>query len=194
MFKLNDLTSVAQFGLATGECLVNDTPERLKTLGVNARPTANPATGQPNSITSLEHKRELESRGLTTWDQMEYLILSFAAALRRNGASFVDGRFTKAQLQRLGAAFPALIETVQSIFSVQQITAVLRALAAEELSIRNLRSILERLLDYQSHKDAASDESEELNRIVTFVRIGIKREISRKFPRDVDACRLSAGS
>ena len=82
MFKLNHLTCARQVGLGPEECLVNDTadrlntPERLKQFGVFAKAAGNPATGQPASITNLEHKGALEKEGLTTWDQMGYLILS----------------------------------------------------------------------------------------------------------------------
>jgi hypothetical protein len=204
MFKLNHLTCVPQVGLGPEECLVNDTPERLKQLPLEIRadPAGNPATGHPNSVTNLKHKNDLESRSLTIWDDMGYLILSLAAALRRNSGCFVQLRFAEAQLKQLGRVFPALIKTAGSTVSPGQITAVLRALVAEELSVGNLRLILERLTDYELCNDADGHNvlddtptafepgnaasGDDLTRLTAFVRRGMKRQISGKFSRETN--------
>ena len=207
MFKLNHLTCVPQVGLGPEECLVADTPERLKVLDISAVAAGNPATGLPQSITRLEHKNALETHGLTVWDEMGYLILSLAAALRKNGGCFVHRRFTENQLQQLNSAVPTLVKTVQSAVSAEKITAVLRDLAAEEVSVQNLRLILERLTDYQLRNDAGSrlvlDDTatavesgnaesgnaaseDDLTQLTEFVRAGMKRQISGKYSRETN--------
>jgi type III secretion protein V len=201
---LNHLTCVPQVGLGPEECLVNDTPERLKLLPLEIRadPAGNPATGHPNSVTNLKHKNDLESRNLTIWDDMGYLILSLAAALRRSSECFVRLRFAETQLKQLGRVFPALIKTAGSTVSPGQITAVLRALVAEELSVGNLRLILERLTDYELCNDADGHNvlddtptafepgnaasGDDLTRLTAFVRRGMKRQISGKFSRETN--------
>ncbi len=201
MFKLNHLTCVPQVGLGPEECLVNEIPERLGVPGITAVLAGNPATAQRNSITNLEHKKALEDRGFTIWDQMGYLILSLASTLRSNAGCFVSRRFAKEQLQQVKAVFPALVKTVRSTISVEEITAILRNLAAEEISVRNLRLILERLLDYQFRNDAgwsvALDDAapawtlkerkriseDHLSELTRFVRTGMRRQISRKYAR-----------
>ena len=199
MFKLNYVTCVPQVGLGPEESLVNDTPERLRALNITAVAAGNPATGRPNSITNLEHQSALETGGCTTWDQMDYLILSLAAVLRSNAGCFVSRRFTEEQLQQVETAFPALVNRARSVVSVEETTAVLRKLAAEETSVRNLRLILERLSDYQFWSDAgwpvvlddagavfevrAAVPEDHLSQLTRFVRAGMKRQISRKLSR-----------
>ena len=56
----------------------------------------------------------------------------------------------------MNSVFPALVKAAQSTVSTEQVTAVLRNLSAEGVSVRNLRLILERLTDYQLRKDAGS--------------------------------------
>jgi type III secretory pathway component EscV len=199
MFKLNHLAWVPQVGLGPEECLVNDTPEALKLFNPASVMAANPASGQPNSITNLEHKSVLEATGYTTWDQMGYLILSQAAMLRRHGECIVGRQFAEHQLRQLEGVFPAVVKTANSATSVAQITAVLRNLVAEEISLRNLRLILERISDYQFRDDAgrpvvvddaaaafevekaiAEDDVAQLTR---FVRAGLKGQIGGKHSR-----------
>ena len=202
MLKLNHLTCVPQVGLGPGECQVNETPENLKLLGITGTPAGNPASELPNSITNLEHKSVLEASGFTTWDQMGYLILSLAAMLRSNGACFVSRAFVEGQLEQLEKAFPALVVAARSVVSVEELTEVLRNLAAEQISLQNLRLILERLLDFQFRNDSGGpvllddakpawkvkktvleDHVAELTR---FLRQGMKREISGKYSRRTD--------
>lgn len=197
-FKLNHLACVRQVGLGPEECLVNDTPDRLKEFQISANPAGNPATGQANSIAKIEDKRALETRGFTTWDGMGYLILSLAAVLRRSSSCFIDRGFTEGLLSLAGSAFPALITTVRSAVSVERITAVLRNLVSEELSVRNSRVILERLVDFQLRRlpgsrlvldDApveAGNPTAEVNvtELTEFVRAGMKREISGKYSKE----------
>ena len=202
MFKVNHLTCVRQVGLGPDECLVNDTPDRLKQLDISVNAAGNPATGQSNSLTNLENKNALESRGLTTWDAMGYLILSLAAVLRRSGGCFIHRRFTETQLAQLNGIFPALVRTARSAVSAEQITAVLRDLAAEEVSVQNLRLILERLTDYQLRKDVSGHlvleftptsveaghaaPGNDLTQLREFVRAGMKRQISGKYSRETN--------
>jgi FHIPEP family len=199
MFKLNDLTCVPQVGLGADECLVNDTPERLKALDICTSAAGNPASGQPNAVMNLEHKNALESHGLTIWDDMGYLILSLASALRRSSGYFVHRRSTETQLEQLDSVFPALGKAARSAVPAEKITAVLRDLAAEELSVQNLRLILERITDYQLRRDAGSylvlDDApvavetghavreDDLQQLTAFVRTGMKRQISGKYSR-----------
>jgi|GEM_PF-1524589 len=202
MFKLNHLTCVPQVGLGPEECQVNETPVKLKLLDITGTAAGNPASELPNSITNLKHKSVLEASGYTTWDQMGYLMLSLAAMLRGNGDCFVSRRFVEGQLEQLEKAFPALVGATRSMGSVEELTAVLRNLAAEQISLQNLRLILERLLDYQLRNDSGGpvllddaapvwkvkqvvpeDHVAELTR---FVRQGMKRQISGKYARRTD--------
>ena len=96
----------------------------------------------------------------------------------------------------LEVAFPALVKTAESAVSVAQITAVLRNLAAEEISVRNLRLILERLSDYQLRNDASwpvvlddaapafevrkAVAENHVAQLTRFVRAGMKRQIGGK--------------
>jgi type III secretion protein V len=197
-FQINHLMTLPFLGLQPGECLVNDTVERLRLLNVQARRAENPVIGQPSSIVNAEYKPMLEAAGLITWDPIRFFILCFTATLRKYGAFLLDRETVDAQLEQLRLAFPTLVEAARARWPVEQITGVLRALASEEISIRNLRQILERLLDFDFRTPDSSrylvlddrpytprgvDGGGDAPSLVSFVRAGLKREVGHKYAR-----------
>lgn len=198
-FTINHISCLPLVGLGPDECLVNETPERLTTREISLRPAGNPSTILPNSLTHLENKTDLERSGYTTWDQMGYLILSLAAILRRNGHCLIDRDHTENFLQLAGTGYPELAKAVLSAFSVELITAVLRNLAREELSIRNSRLILEAFLDFHLRKssdavrpsrdvdtEGVNQNASDLRKLTEFIRAGMKRQVSGKMSRETD--------
>ena len=194
-YSINHLPTLPVVGLEADECLVNDTPERLEQMGIEGRKAVNMATQQPATVVEVTNKAELEAAGFTTWDQAGYCVLCLAVELRRNSASFVHRRSVQIQVEQLGQAFPVLVEATLARVSVERITRLLRMLVAEELSVRNLRLILERLLDYRFRTsdlerclildDRLSDNLQDRHSddLLSFVRSGLKRQISNKYAR-----------
>jgi hypothetical protein len=197
-FVINNLPTPPMIGLQTDECLVNDMAERLELLQIPARETFNPATLQPASIVDISHKETLEAAGHTTWDQMGYFILCLAAAMRRYGACFIHRNVVKAILDQTELYFPVLVRSATSARSVDEITRMLRTLVSGGVPVRNMRLILERLLDYDFSRHDSSrylalddrvstsgylaDHSTPPD-LVAFVRSGLKREIGHKYAR-----------
>jgi type III secretory pathway component EscV len=196
-FLINHLPTLPVLGLGTGECLVNATTENVRQREIEGQEAVNPVTEQPATVVDVGKKELLEEMGFTAWNQADYCLLVLAETLRRNCACFVHPFLIESQLEQLGRAFPALVEAARAKASVKKVTRVLRALVSEEVSIRDLWSILERLLDYQYR---ASDPERYLllddrlsissylqcrrrDDLVSFVRAGLKRQISNKFTR-----------
>jgi type III secretory pathway component EscV len=199
-FKINHLTTLPRVGLRPGEHLVNDTPDRLRLLNIHARATINPANWNECSLIDLDARDAASSSGLTTWNPMEYLVLCFSADLRENSACFLDRRAVQTHLSQLEQAFPALVKAVQAKVSIGRLTRVLRSLIAEELSIRNLRLLLEWTLDSDYivtdpssfiifddwvlvHEMPDQSQPTDATTLTAFVRTGMKRYISHKYTR-----------
>ena len=109
----------------------------------------NPATRQPAAWVPEQHKEMLEAAGLTTWDVPGYIILHLAAVLRRNAREFVGVQETQTMLDQLEKAFPAIVkEVVPKVVSVLKLTDILGRLVEEEISVRDLRGILQALAEY----------------------------------------------
>lgn len=174
--QINEVPVVT--GQATlGHILVNDTVDRLKLMNIQGFEAVNPATRQPAAWVPEQHKEMLESAGLTTWDVPGYIILHLAAILRRQAREFVGVQETQAMLDQLEKAFPAVVkEVVPKVVSVLKLTDILQRLVEEEISIRDLRGILQALAEY--------GQVEADNVMLTeHVRASLKRYVSHKYAR-----------
>ncbi|MBN1479259.1 FHIPEP family type III secretion protein [candidate division KSB1 bacterium] len=199
-FQINDLTTAPQLGLPPEKVLVNDTAERLRVLNISGIPALNPVQANEFSLIDVQDQDVAENAGLTSWDQLGYLILCLSMELRRHGVCFVHLEQVEKNLNQLEESFPALVAAATEKYSIAQITQVLRALVAEELSIRNLRLILERHLHYDyiivdSSKYIVFDDrlplaeqprktwADKTQNCTAFVRIGMKAYTSHKYTR-----------
>ena len=157
--------------------LVNDTVERLRLLNIDGEPATNPANGNECAWIDAQYQEIAEQAGLTTWDASGYIVLHLSSVLRKNGAEFVGIQETMNMLEQLEQAFPALVkETVPKVVSPFQLTDILRRLIEEEISIRDLRSILQALAEWgQVEHDTVM--------LTEYVRAALKRYISHKYTR-----------
>ena len=199
-FRINSLQTIPFVNFGPGRILVNDTAERLRLQNIEANPTLNVVTAQPGALVDAEKKEELEAIGLTTWDEWGFVILVLADALRRNASVFLDSEFTRMQLRKLARAFPKLAEEAEERVPLSVLTSVLKRLMREQISIRDYRVILERLLDlpYASHRacryvtlndrinlweQPTAPPAHSPDWTTEFVRQGLKGQICNKYSR-----------
>jgi hypothetical protein len=150
-FRTNDQTTEGMPLLAPNELLVNEMPERLKLINVPAAAMAvNPASGRPCSAVETTYEALIEKAGLTIWGPLGYLILLTAGEIKRRAPRLFTVEDTAFHLAQIRQYFPVLTDKIMQRFSTESLTRVLRALLAERISIRDLRSILERLLQYDT--------------------------------------------
>jgi type III secretion protein V len=159
------------------KCLVNDTPDRLKLIGIMAEPAQNPANGQACAWISIDQRELAEESGLTTWDAPGYVILHLSAVLRKNASEFLGIQEVQNMLEQLEQAFPALVkEVVPKAVSPFQLTDILRRLTEEEISVRDLRNILQALAEWGPVEN-------DTVMLTEYVRAALKRYISHKYTR-----------
>lgn len=195
-FRANDQVTRYSLFLTEDELLVNATPDHLAHLGIaDAIKTTNPASNKLHSVVSMSHKASLAGAGLTTWDRLGYIVLLTAAEIKRRAPQLLTVDDATYQVGQIREYFPALVGQTLRRFSTEIIARVLRALLAERVSIRNMWSILERLIQYDTIAVDASqlivfDERlpiapqstvlrpESWRNYYEFVREGLKRQIS----------------
>jgi hypothetical protein len=177
-FRINALRTPPRIGLPGGAILVNDTPERLKLMNVDAQPALNPATDQPASVVGDEHKESLEAAGLTTWTPSGFLILCLAAAVRRRAHALMTCDVAERLAQELDMAFTFLAAAARTHLGPDRLADVLRELLRDGISIRNLRRIVELMLRYET--SGANGRQDDL---VGFVRSGLADLIAHKVSR-----------
>ncbi len=163
--------------VSLNKVLVNDTVDRLTLLNIQGESAINPANGSECAWIPAVHADIAEQAGLTTWDASGYIVLHLSSVLRKNAAEFVGIQEVQNMLEQLEQAFPALVkEVVPKSVSPFQLTDIMRRLVEEEISIRDLRSILQALAEWgQVENDTVM--------LTEYVRNALKRYISHKFTR-----------
>lgn len=155
--------------------LANDTPEKLRLLGIDGTPTANPATGAGNTFIPKEKAELARQAGIATWDCASYMVLHLSAVLRKNASEFIGIQEVQNMLDQLEQAYPALVkEVVPKTVTVFQLTDILKRLVDEGISIRDFRTILQSLAEWgpiESNTIALAEH----------VRASLKRYISHKY-------------
>ena len=127
--------------------LIDEDCGSLDKFGVAGLRACNPATANPCCWIFAEQTGLLpNAEYLTIWTPGEFLILMLSAALRRRAADYVEIEQTQLLLDGAALAYPQLVADVLHCLPLLTITDVLRRLAAEGVSVRNLRRILMALL------------------------------------------------
>ena len=98
---------------------------------------------------------------------------AFEAALRREAPLFLGIQETNAVLNAAGNAYPDIVQEVARALPVPQIGAVLRALIAEGVPIRDMRALLEALAE-------AAPKANGVHELVEAARIGLRRHLTHR--------------
>lgn len=161
-----------------GFALINERPETLTAQGLpDSRPGINPASNAACGWIANEHVEAAKAKGFTTWDTLQFFILTLSAVLRRKAADFIDEDQAQGMLDQAAMAFPLLVaETVPGTVSPFLLTDVLRRLLIEEISIRNIRRILMALADFGRH------ESDPMM-LTEYARAALQRQITHQLSR-----------
>jgi hypothetical protein len=155
--QINDLRLPPVHGLTADQYMVHETVERLKILNVTGAFSAlNPNSGEECAIVTGSKLTADVCRqaGLETSGPMQYLVLSVTSAIRRHAAALICQESMQNHLDLLALAFPHLVKVAIRRFGIIRLTQVARALVQEEISVRDLRSILESLLSVNATTDA----------------------------------------
>jgi type III secretory pathway component EscV len=170
--------AVPWIGLPAGTLLVNATAERLGFLALDAQDATIPASRQPAALVRAADAQTLEASGLTTWDQLGYLVLVLAEGVRRNAHVLLTRKVLSETLGRLEPAFPVLTQAVRDQDGLDVMLPALQDLLEDQVSIRNMPRIIELLL----HHEALQEEEPDVN-LVSTLRRGLADEIGFKFAR-----------
>jgi type III secretion protein V len=151
--------------------MVNDTAEKIATYGFKGEATTNPASGKPAAWIPRADAERAKAAGYQIWDTPDVLILHMSGFLKKNAREFVGIQEVQVMVSALKQYYPTLIdETVPKPVSLQTLTDILRRLVEEEVSIRDLKSILQTLCEW-------GRVEHEVLALTEHVRAGLKRKI-----------------
>lgn len=157
--------------------LVNGAAEEISIYGFKGETTRNPATDKPAAWIPRDQLGRARSAGLQVWDTHEILLLHLGRYLKKNAKDFVGIQDVQAMIAALKQYYPTLIEeTVPKPVSLQTLTEILKRLVEEEVSIRDLKSILQTLCEW-------GRVEHEVLPLTERVRAGLKSKICYQISR-----------
>lgn len=116
----------------------------------------------------------LSNAGMSVMDSSQILTYHLASVLRKYSSDFIGVQETKFLLSAMEQRFPDLVKEAVRIMPTQKVGEILQRLVSEDISVRDLRTILEALVEWgQKEKDSVL--------LTEYVRGALKRHISHKY-------------
>lgn len=174
LFRLKEVP-VEVGKIVPGHILVNDGADNIRVYGLKGIDIKNPATGKPAAWVPMEQREQAKTAGLVVWEPQEVILLHLTGFLKRYASEFLGIQEVQNIIGILQRALPNLVqETVPKVISIYQLTEVLQRLVQEEISVRDMKSILQSLSEWgRVEKDTIM--------LTEYVRSSLKRYISFRY-------------
>jgi type III secretion protein V len=171
---LVDEVPVSQGFLRDGYVFARETGEHLEMLGVPFE-TGDPFLPRlPTMWVQESYREQLDSTGIAYMQGSTVLTYHLSFVLRKYAAEFIGIQETRFLLAQMETSFGELVKEVQRLLPLQKIDEIMQRLVSESISIRNMRAVLEALLEWgQKEKDAVL--------LTEYVRTHLKRYVSYKY-------------
>jgi len=165
---------VSQGKLRPGYLLARENPRNLEALGVAFEEDRKFLPNIPTLWVAASLRDTLERAGVPVMDASQILTYHLAFVLKKYSGDFLGIQETKFLMSSMEARFPDLVKEATRVMPVQKIAEILQRLVSEEISVRNLRAVLESLAEWgQKEKDSVL--------LTEYVRASLKRHISYKY-------------
>ncbi len=160
--------------LRAGYVLFSEDTEQLDMMGIPFEEGENFLPNLPTIWVAEEYCEQLERAGLSFLKMPKVLTYHLGHVLKRYAEDFIGIQETRYILEQMDERYGELVKETQRILPIHVITEVLQRLVSEDVSIRNMRLILESLVEWgQKEKDVVM--------LTEYVRGSLKRYISYKF-------------
>jgi len=156
-----------------GSVLTNENEETLRRYNLPFTQSKN-AIGQAALWVENRYVEVLKKAGIKYWKPLDVMILHLSQFYKNYASDFIGIQEVRAILEFLEKSFPDLVKEVTRLVPLQKLTEIFRRLVQEQVSIKDLRTILESLSEWaQTEKDTVL--------LTEYVRSSLKRYISYKY-------------
>ncbi len=153
--------------------LTSENPETLRKLNLSFTATKN-IGGQPSVWVDNKHEEILKKGNIKYWKPVDVMILHLSYFYRQHAGDFMGIQEVRGILEFIEKSYPDLVKEVTRLVPLQKLTEIFKRLVQEQVSIKDLRTILEALSEWaQSEKDTVL--------LTEYVRSSLKRYISYKY-------------
>ncbi|NGX63567.1 MAG: Secretion system apparatus protein SsaV [Candidatus Anoxychlamydiales bacterium] len=153
--------------------LTNESEDTLKRYNLPYTKTKS-ILGLPTLWIEEKNKEVLKKAKIKYWTILEVIILHLSKFYRQYSSEFIGIQEIRAILEFIEKSYPDLIKEVTRLVPLQKLTDIYKRLVQEQISIKDLRTILEALSEWaQTEKDVVL--------LTEYVRSSLKRYISYKY-------------
>jgi type III secretory pathway component EscV len=147
--RVNHITDLPFTGVPAQMRLVNVAAGPLASLAPDARPAISPGQDQTWAYVPTSWAEELGERGYTVRDALGHLILALSQTVRRLARALIDVGVVMAEFERFSRIQPELARFAGDAVSPVRLTRLVRCLVDEGVPVRDLRGLLQPLVDRQ---------------------------------------------
>ena len=139
----------AASGSALRDQIFTMAPQRqIEAAGVSERDCRPADNGAAGTWLPVASGPALEGAGIRYIDPVTLIGQSLSGVLRKNAAEFIGMQETKHLLNEAEKAFPDLVAEANRAVPIARLTEVLKRLVDEGVAIRNMRTILEAVIEW----------------------------------------------
>ncbi len=155
-----------------GHVLTNENEENLRRYDIACVRYTN-SLGLPSLWVEETQKELLKKAQIKFWNPLEVIVLHISYFFRQYANEFVGIQEVKAMMSFVEKSFPELHKEVTRLIPMQKMTEIMKRLVQEQVSVKDLRTILEALAEYaQTEKDPIV--------LTEHIRTALKRYLSYK--------------
>lgn len=175
MLNVNEIP-MSQGQLEKNMILVRDTTQNLEMFGIEYKIGEQFLPDIPSIWVSQEYKDSLIRAGISCMFPAKILAYHLSLILSRHASTFLGMQETKYLLDKMEERTPDLVHEVTRLLPTQRIAEIFQRLVQEQISIRDLRNILEALIEWApKEKDSVM--------LTEYVRGSLKRQISYMYSK-----------
>lgn len=177
-----DNVPMAEGIVPAGLVRLTDDPEPARILGITVHEVDLGPNEPATSWCDVDASADLKRNGIAYQTPAEALVAIAANRLPRHAAEFLGVQEVGTLLAAMELRYESLVAEAQKALPLQKIANIMRKLVEEEVPIRNLRILLETIIEW-----APREKDPEL--LAEYVRAALARQISFKY---ADASRFIA--
>jgi type III secretion protein V len=165
---------VSQGRLRADYLLVRESIENLSAMLIPHETDKKFLPNLPTIWSPASLKPQLSKAGIPFLEPTQMLSYHIAFVLRKHAAEFIGIQETRSILSEMEGKFAELAKEITRVMPVHKIAEILQRLVSEEISIRNVRTVMEALVEWgQKEKDPVL--------LAEYVRMALRRYISHKY-------------
>ena len=173
ILNLNEIP-ISNGTLVKGAYLVRDDPDNIRMLGI---PVTEGTPFLPNERSwwvQEEHASKLKTLGVSFLSHARVISLHLSLVLVRHCSDFIGLQEAKYLLDKMEERAPDLVHEASRLLPLQKFADCLKRLVQEQISIRDLKNILEAIIQW------APKEKDQVM-LCEYIRTHLKRQISYKY-------------